>query len=130
MDSDQKTLSVYLWNHEAFVFQKASSFRHPDVVQNVVPGDFTHSGKLDLLVMSHKTSNQLDMLLYPALPEGGFDSDHPISIPPSGLAQPIPLDLNGDMRIDLLGSPPSSSSMQVWYNVWDSGISNSLLFNM
>lgn len=56
-----------------FTFKVSGSFRHPRKVYNVVPGDFTHTGKLDLLVMSQsQTNNQLDMLLYPGLPKGGF----------------------------------------------------------
>ena len=35
------------------------------------------------------------------------DIDHPITVPPSGMVQPIPIDINGDMRIDLLGVTPS-----------------------
>ena len=42
-------------------------------IHNVVPGDFTHSGKLDLLVMGQtQTTGPLEMLLYSALPSGGF----------------------------------------------------------
>lgn len=57
---------------EAFSFKEGFSFRHPHKVHNIVPGDFTHSGQLDLLVMSQGQNNQLDMFLYPALPSGGF----------------------------------------------------------
>ena len=58
---------------EDFTFRKSTSLRHPEPIYNVVPGDFTHDGKLDLLVMSQGTrSNQLAMSLYIALPEGGF----------------------------------------------------------
>lgn len=56
-----------------FSFKESKSFRHPRRIHNVVPGDFTHTGKLDLLVMSDsQSSNQLDMILYPALSSGGF----------------------------------------------------------
>ncbi|KAJ7581491.1 hypothetical protein C8J56DRAFT_833576 [Mycena floridula] len=129
LDSDKKTLSVFLWHHEAFSFQKSSSFQHSDIVQNVVPGDFTHSGKLDLLVMGQASLSQLDMWLYPALPGGGFASDRPLPMSPSSVAQPIPIDLNGDMRIDLLGADPTSKSLQVWNNVWSPGTPNQL-FNI
>lgn len=58
-----------------FEFKESTSFRHPVVVENVVPGDFTHSGKLDLLVMGHsRAGSTIDMVLYPALPGGGFGS--------------------------------------------------------
>ena len=55
------------------MFQPSITFHHPSKVYNVVPGDFTHNGKLDLLVMSEgSTSYIMDMLVYPALPQGGF----------------------------------------------------------
>jgi hypothetical protein len=56
-----------------FVFKPSVSFRHPRKVLNVVPGDFTHTGKLDLLVMSESSArNQMDMEIYPALISDGF----------------------------------------------------------
>lgn len=40
---------------------------------NVVPGDFTQDGKLDILVMSQdRISSQLALSMYAGLPEGGF----------------------------------------------------------
>jgi integrin alpha FG-GAP repeat containing protein 1 len=92
LGSDQETLSVYFWNHgkcacvhshtvskiihfttEDFLFQKSASFKHPNRIYNVVPGDFTHDGKLDLLVMSESsTTDQMDLFLYRGSPTGGF----------------------------------------------------------
>lgn len=44
---------------------------HTRNVINVVPGDFTHSGKLDLLVMGEgSTSGEIDLVLYPSLVKG------------------------------------------------------------
>jgi len=59
----------------------------------------------------------------------------PISLPPSTYAQPIPIDTNGDMKIDLLGMTPASKSdpdipLTVWKNVWDSSQPNSAIFNL
>ncbi|KAJ7494497.1 hypothetical protein B0H11DRAFT_2004943 [Mycena galericulata] len=136
LGSDQQTLTVYLWNHNDFVFQSSTTFQHPRKVYNVVPGDFTHSGKLDLLVMAQSsTSNQLDLSLYPALTGGGFDTSNPLSVPASALPQPIPIDVDGDMKIDLLGMTPSSqgsssSPFQVWQNVWNASQPHSPLFNV
>ncbi|KAG6896961.1 hypothetical protein C0992_005022 [Termitomyces sp. T32_za158] len=120
----------------AFTYQEASSFRHPHRVQNIVPGDFTHSGKLDILVMSEsQTKGQLDMILYPASLAGGFDIDHPLRVPSSTLSQPIPIDANGDLKIDLLSMTPASKDdpkapFQLWQNVWNSSQPDSPLFNM
>ncbi|KAJ7063605.1 hypothetical protein C8F01DRAFT_1133673 [Mycena amicta] len=134
VSTDQRTLTVYLWNHEEFVYEATSPFQLPNPIYNVVPGDFTHSGKLDLLVMSSSTSNQLDLSVYPALPGGGFDVSHPLTVPTSALSQPIPIDVDGDMRIDLLGTTPSSQSssspLQVWSNIWNASDSHSSLFNV
>ncbi|KAE9384582.1 hypothetical protein BT96DRAFT_1026852 [Gymnopus androsaceus JB14] len=133
---DQRTLSVYLWNHEEYIFQKSSSFTHPSNVYNVVPGDFTHSGKLDLLVMSGAlSSGPLDLSVYPSLTAGGFDVTNPFSLTSSSLSQPIPLDLNGDMKIDLLGMTPSSqhsstAPFQMWKNVWNASQAYSPLFEV
>ncbi|KAJ7246549.1 hypothetical protein B0H12DRAFT_1203288 [Mycena haematopus] len=136
LGSDQQTLTVYLWSHDNFVFQPSATFTHPHKIQNVVPGDFTHSGKLDLLVMAQSsTSNsQLDLSVYTALPGGGF-ATNPLSVPASALPQPIPIDVDGDMRIDLLGMTPSSqdnsnSPFQVWQNVWNASEPLSPLFNV
>ncbi|TFK34872.1 hypothetical protein BDQ12DRAFT_688981 [Crucibulum laeve] len=132
--SDQQTLSVYHWNHDSFSFQEAGSFKHPRKVYNVVPGDFTHSGKLDLLIMSQsQTGNQMDMSVYPALIGGGFDVNNPMPIPASTLSQPIPIDVDGDLKIDLLGissSSKGSSPLQVWQNVWNASEPNSALFDI
>ncbi|KAK7062132.1 T-cell immunomodulatory protein [Favolaschia claudopus] len=136
LDSDQQTLTVYLWNHDAFVFKPSATFTHPHKISNVVPGDFTHSGKLDLLVMSQSSSsNQLDLSVYPARPGGGFDTSNPLSVPASALPQPIPIDVDGDMKIDLLGMTPASqgsstSPFQVWQNVWNASDPLSPLFNL
>jgi integrin alpha FG-GAP repeat containing protein 1 len=52
----------------------------------------------------------------------------PISIPPSTLSQPTPLDYNGNMRLDMIGNVPPQQSipsaqdgaLMIWKNVWDS----------
>ncbi|KAF8061672.1 hypothetical protein FPV67DRAFT_1673289 [Lyophyllum atratum] len=136
LDADQQTISVHHWSHVDFVYQKSTSFRHPHKVENVVPGDFTHSGKLDLLVMSEsQKKDQLEMTLYPASISGGFDIYNPITVPPSTHSQPIPIDADGDMKIDLLGITPSSKSdskapLQLWQNVWNASRPNSPLFDI
>ena len=62
-----------LFHQDSFSFVDGGSFKHPQKVYNVVPGDFTHSGKLDILVMSQsQRNNQLDLTLYPALAEDGL----------------------------------------------------------
>lgn len=127
--------------------------RHNQPIVNVVPGDFTQSGRLDLLVMSQSPSSkdQLDLSLYRAAVGGGFgeilDSSAlsprpltmliettPLSLPPSSESQPIPFDSTGDLRIDLLGISPSSSGDQetfsIWQNVWNASQPNSPVYEL
>ncbi|KAG0706515.1 hypothetical protein DFH29DRAFT_988042 [Suillus ampliporus] len=135
IDSNQQTLSVYLWHHDAFSFEKVSSVRHPTPVYNVIPGDFTHDGKLDVLVMSPNSaaSNRLDMTLYQGNHDGTFSSDS-ISVPSSTLSEPIPVDIDGDMQIDLLGTAYSqgtySDPFTVWRNTWNASQSQPTLFEL
>lgn len=50
-----------------FSFQQAATVRHASKVLSVVPGDFRHIGKLDILVMSQIPGlTDIDMTLYPA----------------------------------------------------------------
>ena len=118
-----------------FTFHRSASFHHPQRVYNVVPGDYTHDGKLDVLVMALGTSiRQLSLSIYPLMPGGGFcelvllfpcsfaeklDCMNRIGLPPSTLAQPVPFDSDGQMRIDLLGLQQGSSQLKVWKNIWN-----------
>ncbi|KAF9647285.1 hypothetical protein BDM02DRAFT_3098371 [Thelephora ganbajun] len=133
--SDQKTLTVHLWNHEQFKYRSSTVLRHNQRIVNVVPGDFTQSGRLDLLVMSQSPSSkdQLDLSLYRAAVGGGLETT-PVLLPPSSGSQPIPFDSTGDLRIDLLGISPSSSgdreSFSVWQNVWNVSRPNSAIYEL
>jgi integrin alpha FG-GAP repeat containing protein 1 len=50
-------------------------------VVNVIPADFTHSGKLDLLVMSEGlTGGTLEMHVYQSLASGGFGEYQVVSL--------------------------------------------------
>lgn len=56
---------------------------------------------------------------------------NPIEIQPSTLAQPIPMDSDGDMDIDLLGLAPALGgrpALTLWHNTWDPANSNSQPF--
>ncbi|KAI0737904.1 integrin alpha N-terminal domain-containing protein [Daedaleopsis nitida] len=134
LGSDYQTLYIYLWDHEGYTFKNSASFRHPEKVYNIIPGDFTQDGRLDLLVYSQSTrSGELSVALYPALPQGGFDFNNRIAAPASGSAQPIPMDMNGDLKIDLFGIPSSESSsspFKVWTNVWNASTPDSSLFSI
>lgn len=141
---EQNLLHVYTWSHDEWTFRKNSTIQSPNGgrIINVTPGDFTHSGRLDLLVMTDG-GTKLQGFLFEGRGVGGFgepslyltrndpDYDHlepsSIAIPPSTLAQPIPLDYNGNMRLDMIGNvPPTGSTptdqdnaLTIWKNVWD-----------
>lgn len=58
---------------------------------------------------------------------------HPVSAPYSSLSQPIPMDMSGDLKIDLFGTLPTSSPdsrFKVWQNVWNDSQSSSPVFNL
>ena len=47
------------------------------------------------------------------------------------MAQPIPIDMNGDLKIDLFGNAPGSvSQFKVWDNAWNSSQRNSPIFDL
>lgn len=62
------------FNKEQFRYRTSTVLRHTQPIVNVVPGDFTQSGRLDLLVMSQPQSprGQLDLFLYRATVDGGL----------------------------------------------------------
>ena len=125
---------------------------HNQHIVNVVPGDFTQSGRLDLLVMSRSPSSEgrLDLTLYRAAVGGGLGEvpdgfalrrrrlmmlldTTPVLLPPSSESQPIPFDSTGDLRIDLLGIPSSSDdqgSFSVWQNVWNASNPNGVVYEL
>lgn len=134
--SEQNLLHIYTWSHTSYQYFKNSTLQSPagDPIINVVPGDFTHSGRLDLLVMAGRGS-RLKSWVFVGTGKG-FEPD-PIAVPPSTLAQPIPLDYDGNMRLDLLGNLPRSTStpsdqeglLTVWKNVWDTTGDEQVLFD-
>ncbi|KAI0781429.1 hypothetical protein BD413DRAFT_463176 [Trametes elegans] len=133
LGSDHQTLTIYLWDHEDYVYKKSIVFRHPQKVHNVIPGDFTQDGRLDLLVYGQSTkTNDVSVELYVASPQGGYNLT-PVVAPTSAPAQPIPVDMNGDLKIDLFGIPspiPSSSPFKVWTNVWNATAPQSDIFSL
>ncbi len=55
----------------------------------------------------------------------------PHSAAASGLPQPIPMDMTGDLKIDLFGVEPlAPSTFKVWKNVWNSSLPTAPMFEM
>ncbi len=55
---------------------------------------------------------------------------NPLELPPSTLAQPIPFDSDGQMRVDLLGLQSGSSQLRMWKNVWNASDPSGPLYEM
>lgn len=78
-----------------------------------------------------RLNDQLDIVVYPARPSGGFDATNTIDVQSSAKAQPVPFDMDGDMKIDLLGLPGSNSGLlRVWQNSWNASASRPQLFDL
>ncbi|KEP52797.1 T-cell immunomodulatory protein [Rhizoctonia solani 123E] len=84
-------------------------------IVNVVPADLNYDGRLDVLLMAiGKQGKRLDLSLHVA--EGNSANfSSPRVIPPSGLAHPILLDSDGNMRLNMLGLDPDGE-MRLWRN--------------
>ncbi|KAN0066109.1 hypothetical protein ACQY0O_000203 [Thecaphora frezii] len=129
LESGRITISVRQWNHKAFGFDSlpAASVTLPSgsVVHNVVAADLNYDGRLDLLVMhqtSRSASREMAMSVYLGTLDGKGFQPQPIHLPSSTLAQPLSIDATGDMQMDLLGHPFSSSSssdasIKLWRNL-------------
>ncbi|KAG9121544.1 hypothetical protein FRC07_002449 [Ceratobasidium sp. 392] len=118
VSEDQRTVTAYLWQHDLFTYTQSTSFTLPSQnrIVNVVPADLNYDGRLDLLFMSLGSDKTLglDALLGNVVSKG-VDYGSPISLPSSGLVQPLVLDSTGSMRLDLLGVD-SSGKMKLWKN--------------
>ena len=98
----------------------------PFVVTNVVPGDFDYDGRLDMLLMGQDSpagwfsDDELKMVMHRGIGRGNFLPA--VSVPSSHLQQPMLLDADGDMQVDMLGYPFSKDSKQqdlkLWRNAW------------
>ncbi|QRV86819.1 T-cell immunomodulatory protein [Ceratobasidium sp. AG-Ba] len=120
LSEDQRKVTAYLWQHDKFSYTQSVSLVLPSQrrIVNVVPADLNYDGRLDLLLMSEGSDQTLglDVSLGDVSQKGkSVNFGSPISIPLSGLAQPIVLDSAGSMRLDLLGAD-TSGKMQLWKN--------------
>lgn len=120
LSEDQRTVTAFLWQHDQFSYKQSVSLTlsSRNRIINVIPADLNYDGRLDLLFISQESGKSLglDVLLGDVSTKGktvNFTS--PVSIPPSGTAQPFVLDSTGSMRLDLLGVD-SNGKMQLWKN--------------
>ncbi|KAF8936887.1 hypothetical protein EDD21DRAFT_361844 [Dissophora ornata] len=134
LSDDQTSFGVYLWDHATWSFSILSTATvviaqtpQPFIITNIVPGDFNHDGKLDVLVMGqadpvNNASGELMMRIYLGNIDSGWDTNF-ITVPSATSHQPITFDYNGDMLTDLLGYAfegyqAGVSTLSVWKNVY------------
>ncbi|KAF9357346.1 hypothetical protein BGX26_003894 [Mortierella sp. AD094] len=134
LSDDQTSFSVYLWDHATWSFGlfptatvTVAQTPQPFIITNIVPGDFNHDGKLDVLVMGqadpvHNPTGELMMRVYLGNIDSGWDPNF-ITVPSATSQQPMTFDYNGDMLTDLLGYAfegyqAGVSTLSVWKNVY------------
>ncbi|KAG8727135.1 hypothetical protein FRC11_013845, partial [Ceratobasidium sp. 423] len=117
LSEDQRKVEGWVWDHNAFSYKRSTtiaSFVAGRIV-NVVPADLNYDGRLDILIMAMgNDGKKLDLSLHVGEGEGGNYSS-PRTLPPSGLAQPILLDSDGNMRLNMLALDPDGQ-MKLWRN--------------
>ncbi|KAG2182189.1 hypothetical protein INT43_007116 [Umbelopsis isabellina] len=142
LSTDQSTITIYTWKQNNFTFVPLPNPPHiaglDFVIENVVPGDFTYDGQLDVLVMGRSNPNnagdEIKMRVYKGNGNDTIDPNY-IGIPSAKLAQPMVADISGDMKSDLLGyawdDTAAHPTLSIWNNIADPGNPNSTeLFNV
>ncbi|ORY34008.1 hypothetical protein BCR39DRAFT_518106 [Naematelia encephala] len=111
LSEDSKSVQMYLWNRDSFKFLPSHSITLSSTILNVIPGDFNHDGRLDLLIMYldesggwwGSKSERTGMEIYlGGGPEGGFQEEHWV-LPKATTSQPMVFDADGTLRASLLG---------------------------
>ncbi|KAG0188719.1 hypothetical protein DFQ28_004447 [Apophysomyces sp. BC1034] len=133
LGSDQHSVSVYTWSHQAFTFSplpNAPQIQVQDfVITNIVPGDFNYDGKLDLLIMGQENpekDTEIKMRLYTGNGNDTFYTDY-FSLPSARRALPMVLDISGDMKPDILGyawDNKDPAELSMWINMADHSTQN------
>lgn len=81
-------------------------------VEAVIPGDFNYDGSLDILVtFTNQAQKYMQLFLQSA---NSFSGQNPIEIPLD--SQPAALDLDGDLRLEILNSQNSEISVYKYNN--------------
>ncbi|KAI7881702.1 hypothetical protein K492DRAFT_236516 [Lichtheimia hyalospora FSU 10163] len=124
LSDDQHSLSVYTWHHQNFTFIPPRITPQITVkefvITGVIPGDFTYDGNLDVLLLGQTnprdSQSEIMMRIYPGNGNDTFDDNY-ITLPSAKSAHPMVVDLNGDMKLDLLGySADGESGLNMWIN--------------
>ncbi|CEP13272.1 hypothetical protein [Parasitella parasitica] len=123
LSSDQTSVLVYLWDHVGFTFKglsKSKTIQPGFIITNVVPGDYNYDGKLDVLLMGEQNpdrnpTSEIKMQIYFGNGNDTFDTET-IKLPSAYHALPIVLDVNGDMKTDILGYSLETGELGLWMN--------------
>ncbi|GFZ43951.1 hypothetical protein JCM24511_01671 [Saitozyma sp. JCM 24511] len=127
LSQDGKSVQVHLWDRDTFRYKPSSIVTVESTITNVVPGDFNHDGRLDLLVMyesdegwwpSKKESTGMQVFL--GRPDGGIDGT-PWKLSHSTEVQAMVFDADGSLRPSLLGFAPGTDDttdavLRAWIN--------------
>ncbi|KAF2074710.1 hypothetical protein CYY_003986 [Polysphondylium violaceum] len=130
--SNQSTLQVFLWNIEDWKYDPSDiiiSFSNDTEIFNVVPGDFSYDGFMDILIQ-YKTIS--DDKYYMNLYLGYYTS---ISTTPLTITSDIAptdhvlvLDSNNDLRLDMFGVN-AKGQRTLWVTNEDDTITSRPMFN-
>ncbi|CAG8512992.1 15985_t:CDS:10 [Funneliformis mosseae] len=137
LSSDQRSLSVYLWDHADYKFTISPSANitisqneeNSFIITNILPGDYDYDGNLDILVMGQTNPSSNDRKKEPLFMRVYFgygnDTFNPnfINVPSATYQQPIPFDFDGDMKIDLIGHSfdKGVNELSIWQNIYNNG---------
>eukprot|EP01132_Coremiostelium_polycephalum_P006111 gene6111-7615_t len=101
--------NVFLWNIEDWKYDPSDiiiQLNSTQTITNVIPGDFSYDGKLDVLIQGLSTAENTQQPQFMSLFKGDYESVSSLPFPlpsPSPVDQVLALDINGDLHIDLFG---------------------------
>ncbi|EGC32339.1 hypothetical protein DICPUDRAFT_38530 [Dictyostelium purpureum] len=122
--SNKSTIQVFLWNVEEWKYVPSNiilNLNATDQIVNIVPGDFTYDGSLDLLVQFTQQNNgDSGQTMYLFI--GDYTSISSKGVPiASGLDSPsdqvLVMDANGDLHLDMFGVKDGQRTL--WMNYED-----------
>ncbi|KAI8991683.1 hypothetical protein BDF20DRAFT_812771 [Mycotypha africana] len=124
LSADQTSVSIYRWNHGLYQFQPLPNLQpiQPGfIITNVVPGDYNHDGFLDVLLMGEdnpesNSGREIKLQLYFGNGNDTIETNNAIHLPSAYDSLPIVLDVNGDMKTDILGYAFETKELSVWLN--------------
>lgn len=127
LSPDQHTLTTYLWDRSAFRYKQAAALAldvSPRKIVNVSPADLNHDGRLDLLVMTQNNPGSWwgdDQVIHLEAFVGRGDAhfEAPLKLPNAYQSQPMLIDAQGNMSVDLLGMTEKDKKLGRWKNTFN-----------